>query len=401
MERIIFHIDVNNAFLAWTATELLSKGNKVDIRNLDAVIGGDKTTRQGIVLAKSISAKKKGIITGQRLSDALKECPNLEVFPPNFELYSKLSSAMFNLLFKYSPDIEIFSIDECSLDYSKVKNMYGDQLLFASKISKEIKDTLGFTVNIGIGNNKLCAKMASDFSKPDKIHTLYDHEVETKMWPLPVEELLWIGKKSSAKLHDLNINTIGDLANADYNTLYKYFKNQASKMIDSAKGIDNTLVVSESLAQKGISNSTTMEKDLYTKKEIYPVIISLCDNVSLILRKQNKYVSVIALTLKDNFFHSYSHQKKLINATNNTDEIICYAKELLDEMWQGDAIRLVGISLTNLTSNVNHQVSLFECLKTREASNELDHVVDKLKAKYGPKVIKNAVLLDSKIKKKY
>ena len=400
MERIIFHIDVNNAFLSWSALDLLNKGSKLDIRTIDAVIGGDITTRRGIVLAKSISAKQKGIITGERLCDAIKKCPNLKTYPPTFDIYSAMSNSMFELLYKYSPDIEIFSIDECSLDYGKVKNLYGDELLFAQKISKEIKDQLGFTVNIGIANNKLCAKMASDFSKPDKIHTLYDFEVKDKLWPLPVDELLWIGKKSSAKLHSLNINTIGDLANADSNVLYKYFKNQALKMIESANGIDCTPVISEFSAPKGISNSTTIERDLDNKKDIYQVINVLCDNVAVSLRKQDKYVTVICVSLKDQFFHSYSHQKRLVNATNLTDEITIAAKHLFDEMWKGEPIRLVGVSLNNLTSTINHQVSLFESLEHRDQENVLDTTVDRLKDKYGSNSIKKASLLAGSIKKK-
>ena len=178
MDRIIFHIDVNNAFLSWTAIELLQNGYKYDIRDSYAVIGGDPKLRKGIVLAKSNLCKKLGIYTSETLYSAKKKCPNLKVYPPNYEFYQKMSNSLFNLLSKYTPDIEIASIDECYLDYGKVKRLYGDEIEFAKKIQKEIYDTLGFTVNIGIANNKLCAKMASDFSKPNKIHTLYKNEIE-------------------------------------------------------------------------------------------------------------------------------------------------------------------------------------------------------------------------------
>ena len=183
MEKIIFHIDVNNAFLSWTAIELLNNGYKYDIRNSYAVIGGDPKMRKGIVLAKSTPCKKLGIYTSMNLYEAKKKCSVLKVYPPNYKFYSEMSNKLFNLLNKYTPDIEIASIDECYLDYGKVKNIYGDQYLFAQKLQKEIYDILGFTVNIGIANNKLCAKMASDFSKPNKIHTLYDFEIESKMYP--------------------------------------------------------------------------------------------------------------------------------------------------------------------------------------------------------------------------
>ena len=224
MEKIIMHIDVNSAFLSWTAVDLLKNGYKKDIRCECSVIGGDESKRKGIVLAKSIPAKNKGINTAETLYQARSKCRNLKIYRANYALYDKMSHAFFTLLRKYTNDIEILSIDECFLDYGKVKKMYGDEVIFANKLKNEIYKTLGFTVNIGIANNKLCAKMASDFSKPNKIHTLYDYEIKEKMWPLPVENLYGIGKKSTEKLINLNIKTIKDLATCNKEILYPYFK---------------------------------------------------------------------------------------------------------------------------------------------------------------------------------
>ena len=201
MDRIIFHIDVNNAFLSWTAIDLLKRGYKYDIRNSYAVIGGDEKARSGIVLAKSMPAKKLGIYTSETLYSARKKCKVLKVYQPNYKFYSEMSKKLFELLKNYSPDIEIASIDECYMDYGKVKNIYGDPIEFAYKLKKEIKDILGFTVNIGIANNKLCAKMASDFSKPDKVHTLFETEIKEKMYPLKIDDLFGIGKKTAPKFH--------------------------------------------------------------------------------------------------------------------------------------------------------------------------------------------------------
>ncbi len=390
------HIDVNNAFLSWTAVDLLKNGSKYDIRNSYAVIGGDESKRHGVVLAKSMGAKKLGIITGEPLFSARKKCPNIGIYPPNHELYKYMSNKMFELLSKYSPDIEVYSIDECFLDYTKVKRLYGDELKFAYKIKDEIKNTLGFTVNIGIGNNKLCAKMATDFSKPDKVHTLYSYEIEEKMHPLPIGKLFGIGKKSNEKLTNLGIKTIGDLSKYDPNKLYRYFKNQSAKIIELAKGIDNSEVISDSGLSKGISNSTTISYDLTTKKEIYHVIEALVDNVLITLRNQKRYAYVIAIILKDKNFRSYSHQTKLINATNNTKEVFETAKRLFDEIWDNEPIRLVGVRLDNLVSKVNHQVSLFENIDHKKKENELETIVDELKLKYGTEVIKKASLHSSK-----
>lgn len=401
MKRIIMHIDVNNAFLSWTAVLYLKQGNKVDIRKTYAVIGGDEKARHGIVLAKSMPAKKRGVVTAETLFSAKKKCPNLKVYPPNYNFYKKMSDGMLSLIRNYSPDIEQMSIDECFLDYTPVKHLYGDEVEFAYRLKKEIYDTLGFTVNVGIGNNKLCAKMASDFSKPYKVHTLFEEEVEKKMWPLQVDELFGIGKKTAIKLHNLNINTIYDLAHTDREFLYKYFKNQAQDMIDSANGRGSDIVVSEESSPKGIGNETTLNRNISSREELYPYLLALSENVAIRLRKQNKYASVIVVTLKDKFFKRMSHQKKLVNATNLTEEIYKTACDILDEMNTTDGIRLVGVRLDKLSDTSSHQVSLFEDLKVREDNNELEKTVDELKEKYGFKVIKKASLIDSKIGNKY
>ena len=394
MERIIFHIDVNNAFLSWTAIDLLNQGYKYDIRDSYAVIGGDPMMRKGIVLAKSNACKKLGIYTSMTLYEAKKKCPILKVYPPNYKFYSEMSNKLFNLLSKYTPDIEIASIDECYLDYGKVKKLYGNEYEFAIKLQKEIYDTLKFTVNIGIANNKLCAKMASDFSKPNKIHTLYSNEVETKMYPLPINDLFMIGKKTSEKLINLGIKTIGDLANFPYDKLYPYFKNQTSFLINQARGIDNSIVDSETFIPKGISNEITLEKDIAIKEELYPYLMSLCESVSIRLRRQKKYATVIGVILKDNYFKRKSHQRKLVNATNVTSDIYKNAKEILDEMWNDEKIRLIGVRLDKLVDNVMYQASLFDIDNNEES--KVDTVIDSLKQKYGNKIITKASLKNDK-----
>ena len=397
MEKIIFHIDVNNAFLSWTAVQLLEKGYKYDIRDSYAVIGTDPKMRKGIVLAKSMPCKKMGIYTSMTLYEASKKCRVLKVYPPDYKYYSKMSHSLFELLGKYTPDIEIASIDECYLDYGKVKKLYGDELEFAKKIQKEIYDKLKFTVNIGIANSKLCAKMASDFTKPNKIHTLYDYEIKDKMYPLPVSELFMIGKKTSDKLTNLGIKTIGDLANASYDMLYKYFKNQASFLINQAQGIDESVVDSSIYEPKGISNEITLEHDIKDKDKLYPYLMNLSDSLAIRLRSQGKYAYVVCVILKDNYFKRKSHQQKLVNPTNNTSEIYALAKGILDEMWNDDCIRLIGLRLDKLVSTVNYQGSLFDEAKS---DDKVDKVVDSLKKKFGNRIINKASLINDKEKRK-
>lgn len=395
MDRIIMHIDVNNAFLSWTAVYLLQNGSKYDIRNSYAVIGGDEKARRGVVLAKSVPAKKLGIKTGETLYAARKKCRALKTYPMNYSFYQKMSKSLFDLIRNYSPDIEQASIDECYLDYTKVRNLYGDPYEFAKKLKQEVNEKLGFTINIGIANNKLCAKMASDFEKPNKIHTLYSYEIKEKMWPLPINELFGVGKKSTEKLLKLNIKTISDLANADIKKLIPYFKNQSRLMIDWANGIDDREVISKEVAYKGMSNEITLQSDITEKTKLYEHLLFLSDKLALRIRKENKYATVISVTLKDKYFKRRSHQKKIDKPANTTEAIYENAKKILDEMWNDDSVRLIGIRLDKLTDKIVIQKSLFDD-EIKEDNLNLEKIVDKLKEKYGMKVIGRASLKDRK-----
>lgn len=401
MKRIIMHIDVNNAFLSWTAVKLLQDGYKRDIRKIEAVIGGDESKRHGIVLAKSPVAKKRGVKTAETLMSARRKCDNLEIFSPDFKWYSFMSKKMFNLIRKYTPDIEILSIDECFLDYTKIQNIYGDPIKFAYHLKNEIYRTLKFTVNIGIANNKLCAKMASDFKKPNRVHTLFMEEVSEKMFHLDVGDLYGVGKRTTEKLKQLNIYTIEDLAKTDVIFLSRYFKNQAKVLIEKANGIDNSEVVSEASERKGISNSSTFSYNLIRLDDILNKLQALTENVCVALRRDEKYAKVVSVTLRDKYFNNKCHQRKLVNATNNTDEIFKVAKELVIEMWNEEPIRLIGVSLNNLTINSNHQLSLFENYQTKEKLDSLDKIIDDLKLQYGSKIINKASLMNININKKY
>ena len=397
--KIIMHIDVNNAFLSWTAVYMLSKGLNKDIRYEESVIGGDEKARKGIVLAKSMVAKSKGVKTAETLRDAKRKCNDLKVYPPNYKLYRYMSNKLFELIRTYTPDIEILSVDECFIDYTKIKKLYGDEVKFAYKLKKEIKDKLGFTVNIGIANNKLCAKMASDFLKPDRVHTLYQYEVKEKMYPLAIEKLFGVGKKTAKKLRELKINKIEDLARANYDSLRPYFKNQTKRLIDSAKGNSDDFFVKKN-KDTSISNSTTLSYNLNDIEDIYKVLQSLVENVCLELRKKEKYTSVVGVTLKDKFFKTKSHQKKLINKTDNTDIIYKEIKKLAKELYNDDSIRLVGVTLSGLSDNRNFQLSIFDDIKLNDADNKLDKIVDKLKLTYGNKIINKASIINNNIHKK-
>ena len=394
VKRQILHIDVNNAFLSWTALDRLAQGEKVDIREIEAVIGGDETKRSGIVLAKSMKAKKKGVCTGETLYKARLKCPNLQVFKGDYKSYRKHSNDLFKILSEYTDKIERFSIDECFLDMT---NYLGKDTLLdkAYEISRRVKKELGFTVNVGVAHNKLLAKMASDFTKPDKVHTLFEEEIPTKMWTLPVSELFMLGKKTLPKLYNMGIKTIGDLAKQDKETMIKKFGKHGLMMWEFSNGIDNSEVHYLEEKPKGIGNSVTLPRDLVNIEEIEKVLLTLAEQVAYRLRKYKMYANVVNVQLRTKDFKDFSHQKKLMNATSNTKEIYRIAKELLEEMYKkGTFIRLVGLRVDNLVENDEVQLSLFSNEEDKK-QEKLDEVIDELKEKYGYNSVTRAGKLHS------
>jgi len=379
--RIIFHIDVNNAFLSWTAVDMLRKGSKVDIREIPSIIGGDEESRRGIVIAKSPVAKKAGVVTAEPIYMARKKCPNLKVFPGDHELYERESDKLYNYLCRFTPVIERYSIDECFLDLTGTSYLYDDYFKLAEEMRDYINKNFGITVNIGIAHNRLCAKMASDFLKPNKIHTLFPDEIESKMWVLPVNDLFMVGKKSSEILNQLGIKTIGDLAKADVNLLSKYFKSNAKSMIDSANGIDNSKIGYVEPKDKSISVSETLSEDITEISKLKDILLYQVDRVSRSLRKEKKYATVVAVIFKNNKFVSYSHQTKLNSPVNTTEEIYKIAVNVLKNGWKGDPIRLLGVRLGGLTESKFKQFSLFDEVKD-ENIDKVQEVIDNINEKY-------------------
>jgi len=253
---LIFHVDVNSAFLSWEATHRLEQDpDAQDLRLINAVIGGDEVQRHGIVLAKSPSAKQYGIQTGEPLAHARKKCPNLVVVPPNHALYAEYSKRFIRILEEVAPVIEQCSIDEAFCDMTGTTGLYGDPVIFANKLKDRIYRELGFTVNIGISTNKLLAKMASDFKKPNLVHTLFPEEISSKLWPLPLEDLFGIGKSTAKRLHSLGFRTIGDLARANRQYLISNFKSQGEYIWNSANGIASADLTYIPPANKGYGKS--------------------------------------------------------------------------------------------------------------------------------------------------
>lgn len=398
MERQILHVDVNNAFLSWLAVYKLNNGEKIDIREQVAVIGGDETKRSGIVLAKSQKAKQFGIVTGETLYSARSKCKNVQVYQGDFKIYREYSNKLFQLLSEYTDKIERFSIDECFLDMTQY--LRNDTLINrAIEINKRVKEELGFTVNIGVSHNKLLAKMASDFTKPDKVHTLFENEIPKKMWKLPISELFMLGRKTVPKLYNMNIKTIGDLAHVNQNLLVKKFGKHGKMMWEYANGIDNSEVQYIKEKPKSIGNSVTLPIDLIEKEKIEEILLTLTEQVAYRLRKQDLLANSVSIQLRTKNFEDFSHQTKLDCSTASTKEIMKKAKQLLTEKFKnGMAIRLVGLRVDNLVSKEELQISLFQNTEEHQKQEKLDKVIDKLNEKYGGNSITRAGKMNINIK---
>lgn len=397
MERQILHVDVNNAYLSWTAVNMLKNGYDIDIRTIPSVIGGEEERRAGIVLAKSPIAKKFGIVTGEPIYFAKKKCNNLKLFPADFEVYYYYSNELYKILLNYTDKIERFSVDECFLDLTGYL-MNRNLIDIAKEISSRVYKELGFTVNIGVAHNKLLAKMASDFEKPNKIHTLFEDEIQTKMWPLPCSELFMLGRKTVPKLLNMQIKTIGDIAKTDKNILIKNFGKHGQMMWEYANGIDNSEVNTKYEPPKSIGNSITLPRDLERIEDIEPIILALCEKVSFRLRKHKMVANVVNVQLRTNKFIDYSHQKKLKFATSNTKEILETSKEILKEMYKGESIRLVGLRVDNLEEEDQIQLSLFSMDNNKQST--LDKTLDNIINKYGIGTVTRAGKLNTNIEYK-
>lgn len=382
MEKQILHVDVNNAFLSWTAVEMLKNGSQIDIREIPAIIGGDETKRSGIVLAKSMKAKECGIKTAETIYQAKIKCPNIKIFSSDFKIYRKYSDQLYNLLLEYTDKIERFSIDECFLDMTNY--LMKDTLLNkAIEIKERVKQELGFTVNVGVANNKLLAKMASDFTKPDKVHTLYKEEIPKKMWNLNISELFMLGKKTVPKLYNMQIKTIGDLAKSDVKILEKKFGKHGVQMWEYANGIDKSEVKYMPEKPKGVGNSITLPQNINDIEKLEEILLALAEQVSYRLRRYDLLANTVNVQLRTKDFEDTSHQGKLIMATSSTKEIYSKAKELLEQLYKkGMSIRLIGLRVDKLVEREQIQLSLFDN-KNNEKQERLDEVIDSIKQKYG------------------
>ena len=393
-QRVIFHVDANSAFLSWSAAYRVNVlGEKTDLREIPSVVAGDKASRHSIILARSAPAKKFGIQTGEPLFQALEKCKDLVVIPPDYGLYVEASRHFVEMLRQFSPKVEQYSIDEAWVDMTGTERLFGAPRLAAEKMRQRIWDELGFTVNIGISANKLLAKMAGDFEKPNKVHTLFPEEMEQKMWPLPVRDLFLVGAATEGKLKTMGIYTIGDLARADLPLIRKKLGKHGETVWHFANGRNADAVTPEPAENKGYGNSVTTARDVTTRDHAYQVLLSLCETVAMRMRKDGKWGCCISVHLRTNEFKQFSHQKLLPGATNLTEELFRAVCQIFDEAWDGRTpLRQLGVQMTRLTGEPYQQYDFFSGISPKQHDKKLrlDETVDALRDKYGESVIRRA-----------
>lgn len=422
MEPVIFHIDVNSAYLSWTALERLEQGESVDLREIPSIIGGDQSKRHGVVLAKSTPAKKYGIQTGEPIVNAFRKCPNLTLAPPNHTMYKERSRKLMEYLASICPEIEQVSVDECYMNFPPIARSYTSPFAAAMEIKNSIREKFRFTVNIGISDRKVLAKMASDFQKPDLVHTLFSYEIKEKMWPLTVDQLFMCGASSVETLRKLEILTIGDLARANPAILSSHLKSHGITLWEFANGLDSSKVESIPAQAKGIGNSTTVSQDIEVAEDAHKVLMELAESVGRRLRKEKQLAGMVSCELKYNTFQSVSHQTTLPMPTDSTTLIYETACHLFSELWDGTPIRLLGIRTSKLCDTSEPiQMNLFDMispeppanytagkktsipansifsgsasLNRKEKQEKLDKALDSIKNKYGKDAVIRGSLL--------
>lgn len=393
-ERLIFHIDVNSAFLSWESVARLREDPAaLDLRTIPSAVGGDASKRHGIVLAKSTPAKAFGVATGEPLAQALRKCPSLVVVPSHYELYVSFSRKLIHLLEDYTPDIEKFSIDEAFLDMTETIHLFGSPVETADAIRRRVREELGFTVNVGIAPNKLLAKMASDFEKPDRTHTLFREEIPSKMWPLPIRDLFLVGGAAQRKMEAMGLRTIGDLARCDLELLKSQLGDKYSRQIHRyANGIDDEPVEERAAVNKGYGNRITLARDVSDTETACQVLLSLAETVGARLRADHVLCNQVCVELRDWRFRSSSHQGALQFPTDSTSVIYEEACRLLREFWDGTPVRLIGIRTGKISDHAFVQMSLFETEQDRKRL-KMEQAVDQIRSRFGTDSIKRASFL--------
>lgn len=386
-EKVIMLVDMNSFFAS------VHQALDPSLQGKPVIVCGDPSKRRGIVLAASYEAKKPyGIKTGMTVNEAKQKCPGAVFISPCYRQYISFSTRIINILKRFSPLVEPYSIDEAFVDVTGCTHLLGNPQQIAADIKRQIKNEVKVSCSIGIGPNKLLAKMASDFEKPDGLTTLNYKDVPAKLWPLPVRKLFGVGSRYEKHFQKLNIKTIGDLANFPVEILKKKFGLMGEILHLSANGIDYSPVEPSSLQYiKSIGNQVTLPKDYRGYEEIKVIILELAEHVCYRARTAGCLGKTVSLTLKDNYFVTRTHSATMPQPSNITNEIYQTALMLMHRHWNSSArVRAVGLALSNLTDGCSRQLSITTDLIKQE---KLEQACHEIKKRWGYSSIKRAVSL--------
>lgn len=396
-KRVILHCDCNS-FFASVETVL-----NPEYLNVPMAVCGSQSDRHGIVLAKNELAKQYGVKTAETVYSAKKKCPMLVIASPHYDEYVKYSELVNKIYSKYTDMIEPFGIDESWLDVTASRKLFGNGNKIADMIRSEVKSTLGITISVGVSFNKVFAKLASDYKKPDAV-TVFDAEnFKTLVFPQPVSSLLFVGKKTEKEFSKMGIRTIGDLANTPEEILVFKFGKLGSMLHRYANGLDDTPVVSTRAEAKSISNGFTFRHDLVSREECRIGIDYLSEEIGAKLRSKQKKCSTVSVSIKDEHLHTIQRQRPQNPPTDISRDIAKTAFEIVCDEWsENRPIRMITLSVSNLIKDdgVNNQITLFDDAEKERARNKntnRENAIDIIRQKYGNASILNGAVIDSDI----
>ncbi len=394
MQRVVFLVDMNAFFISCEMTR------NPDLVGKPAAVAGDPKNRSGIVLAANYEARKYGIKTTMVIHQALKLCPSLILVPPDHHFYEANSREVMKLLGNYSPIVEKNSIDEAWLDMTGTERLFGTPIEAAQRIMNEISDCLGLWCSIGISENKLLSKIASEIKKPMGITELWLKDIQTKLWPLPVTDLYGIGKQTGSKLNNIGINTIGDLARYKSKALIQIFGKQAIELQRLANGIDESPVAPRvSGEMKSIGRSATLKEDAVNIEDVRSIFREMCEEVGFDARKNNKKARTIQITIKFSDFQTITRQTS-VEPTCLTKDIYEKGFVLLKRNWNSiKPVRLVGVSITGFEQDCScAQLSLFDQtdifdkdFNASQKEEKLEKAIDSIRSKLGTNAVSRAI----------
>jgi len=391
MNRTILHLDANN-FYASVECAL-----RPELANVPLIVGGDVEKRHGIVLAKNALAKAKGIKTGDTIWQALQKEPNLVSVPPQFDLYMKYSKILFSIYVDYSSKVEPFGPDECWVDISgslKMLNKTGAEI--ADDIRRSVREKTGLTVSAGVSFNKIFAKLAGDIADPDSTLEISKENYKEIVYPMPADKIMGVGRKTIEKLNNIQIQTIGDLANAAPEYLKKNFGKVGLMLSNYARGLDTEPVREyvKSRDVKSVGHGLTTVRDLVSYDEAGTLIYYLADLIAIRMRKAAVRGSGVAISLRDNKLESITRQRKLPSSINTATQISDAAKKLLKDNWDlSIPLRSMSVSVFDLSpAEAGNQVSMFDTADPK--AERLEAALDKIRARHGSDKIMIASLIE-------